>query len=492
MKAFLLARVSTEDQKDALPAQSFRLKQYANRMGYDFELSEIRESAYKGNRESFKSVIEKIKAHKEPAIVVFDKIDRYTRDSSSDEVRTLQSLYRAGKIELHFPSDNLYITKNSPATDLLRLGMGIVVAQYYSDAISDNVKRRIEQKLRDGEWIGKAPIGYKNTVTEQGKKWVEVDAFKAEIVRRSFKEYATGNTSLIELCKKMKTEYGLKVGTSQMDLILKNPFYYGEMKIKGKLYPHKYDTVISKELFDQVDAVKNGYKIKPHRWGGLPYAFRGLINCAECGCRITFEKKKGKYIYGHCTQSKQKHQAKYMPEEFFESEIADIFKSIQIPEYAYEEVSEALRSAHEDKKRLRETNLATIDAEIDKYQTRIEKVYEDYLDEKIPESLYDKKFKEYKDSQKSLQNKRLNIEQIEEEYYGTVNHLLKLSIDAPKLFKKANNEQKRSMINLVLSNLQLDGEELRWKLKEPFNMMALCNNNSNWLRGLDSNQRPKR
>ena len=64
-----------------------------------------------------------------------------------------------------------------------------------------------------------------------------------------------------------------KVGSNQMDHVLKNPFYYGDMKVKDKLYPHKYDTIISRELFVQVEAIKNGYKISQHRWGGLPYAF---------------------------------------------------------------------------------------------------------------------------------------------------------------------------------------------------------------------------
>ncbi len=491
MKAFLLARVSTDDQKDALPAQTYRLTEYAKRNRYDFELTEIKESAYKDARNEFKNVVDKIKEYKEKVIVVFDKIDRYTRDSSSEQVRVLQNLYRTGKIELHFPSDNLFIHQGSPATDLLRLGMGIVVAQYYSDAISDNVKRRFEQKLRDGEWIGKAPIGYKNTVTDQDKKWIDIDAYKAEIIRETYKSYATGNTSLRELCKKWLNDYGIKIGSSQMDRILKNPFYYGEMEVRDKLYPHKYDTIISRDLFMQVDAVKNGYKISQHRWGGLPYAFRGLIKCAECGCKITFEKKKGKYVYGHCTQSKGKHEAKYMPEEFFASEIARLFQSIQIPEYAYNEVSEALRTAHEDKKRMRDSTLANIDAEIEKYQRRIEKVYEDHLDGKIPDLLYQRKFEEYRTSQKSLQNKRVNIEQVEDEYYGTVNHLLRLSKNAPKLFEKANNEQKRSMINLVLSNLQLDGNQLRWEYKKPFDTMAFCNKKTTWLPGPDSNRQPR-
>jgi hypothetical protein len=171
--------------------------------------------------------------------------------------------------------------------------------------------------------------------------------------------------------------------------------------------------------------------------------------------------------------------------------MAKVFQSIQIPEYAYSEVSTALRVAHEDKKQMRDSSLLTIDTEIEKYQNRIEKVYEDYLDEKIPEDLYQRKFNEYKSSQKSLQNKRLNIEQVEDDYYATVSHLLKLSKDAPILFERADNEQKRSMINLVLSNLELDGTQLRWKIKEPFKTMVLSNEMNSWLRRLDSNQQPR-
>jgi len=207
MKAYLVARVSTDDQKDALPAQSYRLTEYAKRRGYEYELTEIKESAYSANRSQFSILVNRINQLNEPAIVVFDKIDRYTRNSSSQEVRMLDQLRKANKIELHFPSDNLFITRDSPATDLLRLGMGLVVAQYYSDAISDNVKRRFEQKLRDGEWIGKAPVGYKNTVQSSGKKWVEIDTFTSQAVKDAYQLYASGTYSLQMIAMKWHTEY---------------------------------------------------------------------------------------------------------------------------------------------------------------------------------------------------------------------------------------------------------------------------------------------
>ena len=69
------------------------------------------------------------------------------------EVKALNKLREAGKIEIHFPSDNLFVHKNSPASDLFRLGIGVVLAKYYSDSIRDNVKRRFEQKLHDGELL---------------------------------------------------------------------------------------------------------------------------------------------------------------------------------------------------------------------------------------------------------------------------------------------------------------------------------------------------
>lgn len=62
-----------------------------------------------------------------------------------------------------------------------------------------------------------------------------------------------------------------------------------------------------------------------------------------------------------------------------------------------------------------------------------------------------------------------------------MNYLLRLSKNAPKLFEKADIEQKRSLIDMVLSNLELDGELLRYKLKEPFKTVRYCQQLSSWL-----------
>ena len=48
------------------------------------------------------------------------------------------------KIELHFVSDGQVIDNNMSAGDKFAFGMKLGLAKYYSDAISDNVKRAFE------------------------------------------------------------------------------------------------------------------------------------------------------------------------------------------------------------------------------------------------------------------------------------------------------------------------------------------------------------
>lgn len=100
-----------------------------------------------------------------------------------------------------------------------------------------------------------------------------------------------------------------------MYAMLKNPFYYGEMKIRNEVMPHCYEPIISKTMYDDVQNVLSGNKIQKNRqaYAGIPFVSRKLVKCATCGCTITAEthtKKSGrhyrylrcKHIRGNCHQ----------------------------------------------------------------------------------------------------------------------------------------------------------------------------------------------
>jgi site-specific DNA recombinase len=489
MKAFLIARVSTIDQIEALPAQKYRLTDYANRHFPDYELIEFQESAYKGTREKFRQIISRLESSLEPVAVVFDKVDRFTRDSSAEETSMLKNLCRSGRVELHFPSDNLIVHKDSPSTDKMRLGLNTIFAEYYSDAISDNVKRRNEQLRRDGIWTGKAPFGYTNVELLNGKKWIKVETRKAEAVKTAYELYGSGSYSLKTLSRKIAEQYGYELKVNQWDKILRNPFYGGSMLVKGRLFEHKYDHIVTQRHYDLVQAIRDGYAIKPKRWAGLPYPYRGLISCKDCGSRITFEKKKGKYIYGHCTQFKGKHGAAYVNQDDLTEQLESVFNQVQMPEEAYLEVSQALQKSDEQSKRHNAEMAKALNDETAETNAKISRNYEAFLDGMITQEMYKKKHEELTENLKRLSQSRENIELMSNDIFGSISHLLQLSRNAPALFKNGDIEDKRNLLNLVLSNLELEDKELRWKLKEPYDCMALCNENGNWLGRRDSNPR---
>ncbi len=489
MKAYLIARVSTADQVDALPAQKYKLTDYAARHFSEFELIEFHESAYKGTRDKFREVLTKLKTATEPVAVVFDKVDRLTRDSGDEEVRQLIRLCDVGVIELHFPSDGLTITENSPATDKMRLNLNGALAQYYSDAISDNVKRRNEQLRRDGYWTGKAPFGYINTVFPDKKKWIEPEPLKSKAVTAAYDLYGSGSYSLKTLRHKIIEMFNYDLSAGQWDKILKNPFYKGSMSVKDKIYPHNYIPLITEAQYAKAKSVREGYAINPKRWAGIPYPYRGLISCAECGSRITFEKNKQKYIYGHCTQFKGKHGARYVLQDDLTEQLESVFQQIQLPEDAYLEVTEALQKDDAETRKQNNDSLTAIQAEISRYESMNERNYNAYLNGTISEDFYNKKHAEIAETKKKLENRRENIELMSKNDFSSISSLLELSRDAPDLFKNAEIEDKRVLLNTVLSNLELNDDLLRWKLKEPYDCMALCNKNRNWLGRRDSNPR---
>jgi site-specific DNA recombinase len=88
---------------------------------------------------------------------------------------------------------------------------------------------------------------------------------------------------------------GRPIMKAQVHRMLQNPIYYGEFVWLEKRYQGSHDALITRDRFDQVQAVLHR---KPRAtYPKQKHAFMGLLKCARCGCSMTAEKKKGKYIY---------------------------------------------------------------------------------------------------------------------------------------------------------------------------------------------------
>lgn len=310
MKAIILARVSTREQEEghSIGAQKQRLAEYCTRKGMEvIRTFELIESSTRGERKEFMAMLDFAKAQKECIAIVADAVDRIQR--SFKESVLLDELIRKDLIELHFYRESMVIGKDATATDVMRWDFSVMGSKSYVLQLSENVKRSMEYKRKNGEWATAAPIGYLNTVGPiTNKKTVTLDPSRAILIRRLFEEYASGLYSIHELTKRAQ-EWGLRsargnksaLAVSQMHLLLQNPFYYGEMRIKGKLYPHHYDTVIDRDLFERCQDIRIGRgRTNAVKQTKEDFIFRSLLTCAVSGRKVTCDLKKGKYVYLIC------------------------------------------------------------------------------------------------------------------------------------------------------------------------------------------------
>lgn len=483
MKAILIARVSTEEQKEAgnsLPAQIIRLERYCQNKGFHIlQICSFDESAYTNDRSEFDRIIDLILSQTEKIIVCCDKVDRLSRNIFDKRISILYEKALNDEIELHFISDGQIINSSISAVEKFQFGISLGLAKYYSDAISDNVKRAQEQKLRKGEWLSKAPYGYKNITKADNNTGIILDEYEAHIIKKTFELYSTGAFSMDLLLAKLKTEHGITWPKGTLGKILNNPFYYGVMIVKGKQYPHRYPPIISQNLFEQVQNVKEGFHKKPYKYRGNPFIYRGLIRCGHCGLAITPEKHK-EYVYYHCTQYNGKHGAKWLREEEITKQLGMVFKNLQMPEDILQQILETLNTLHQDKIEFHNKNFDRLTSEQKSLTKMMDNLYLDKLKGRITESEYDKFYQSLRDQLTDVTIQLEQLQDAEDNYYLTAKYVLELVNQAYDLFMSSEVEEKRQLIKLILSNVRLVDENIVYDAQKPFDLILKTTDSKLW------------
>lgn len=480
MKAIILARVSTEEQRDAgnsLPAQIERMKAYCARKDLTIAKTfSFDESAYKTKRDEFDKILDYLQSNKEKVAVCFDKVDRLSRNVFDKRVSLLYDKAVADEIELHFVSDGQVINSEMSAVQKFQFGMSLGLAKYYSDAISDSVRRAFEQKRRNGEWSGKGPIGYINIKDENENKDIVFDPERSHLVRRIFELYATGNYSLKKVRDQITkdgllSQNGKPLAPSMIEHILKNPFYHGVARSKRGIFPHKYLPLIDKKLFDCCEGVRLGWGKKPFQYAAKPHIFRGLLRCARCGCAMSPETAKGKYVYYSCTNAKKDLCDKkvYIPEKDLLKPVYEILGALdRLPQERIDEVVEGLKSSHRSKEAFHNDALAGLRKEYDILQQRLDKMYLDHLDGRITQDAYDKYLHQFKSRQQELNLLLEEHTEADESYFVAASTVLNLAKRALEIFESSEVPEKRALLNFLLQNSTVDGKKPMFTLRSPF------------------------
>lgn len=476
-KIFLIARVSDENQRPALVAQKNRLEDYTVRKDWrKYTYHEFDESAYRDTRQKFADLVAEIEeaSESQPCIVVFDKIDRYTRDISQAEVQRFGRLVNKGRIEIHFPSDNLYITKDSPASDLFRLGIGMLLAQYYSDSIRDNVKRRFEQMRKDKIWLHRAPVGYlnyKNPATE--KKTVIVDKARAPYVVKAFEMRAEG-ISYAVIAKRLVDDGftrvksgGKPINKAFIERIINNKFYYGVMVINGVEYPHKYEPLISRALYNQCQEVGRSLKHTKTKYDSKDYTFKKIVTCGKCG-RVVSSFKSRNTIYLRCASGGKECGNLNTAQALVIDDVVATIGDISIPPDLVDKVIDELRKRHDNQQFYYTHKIQETRAEYDKINAKLRQLYHDRLDGRITQEFHDEFANELTSRQQDLNDRLILLTNDNKSFQITASYLLDLAQRADQLFKSSEPALQQKLLGFVLSNIKLTDKKLTYDVNDPF------------------------
>ncbi|MFH1711896.1 MAG: recombinase family protein [Patescibacteria group bacterium] len=520
MKAVILARVSTEEQRDAgnsLPAQIQRIETYCKRQGFEVvETFSFDESAYKTKRDEFDKIIEFLKQTDDKIAVCFDKVDRLSRNVFDKRVSELYEKAISDEIELHFVSDGQVINSQMSAVEKFQFGMSLGLAKYYSDAISDNVRRAFEQKRRKGEVTGRCVLGYININDVDGNKSLKPDPKRAHLIVKIFELYSTGLYSIKAIQQKL-TELGLlsraeKVLTkSTIERILNESFYYGMSYSKkyNAYHPHKYEKLISKALFDKCQHVKLKRQKAPSKNTDKDFILAGLLACEHCGCTISPEFKRkpsGKtYKLYSCTNSKEICKRRYVNEDDLLKPIYNIFDLFeQITDEIQNRLVDELRKTSEAELAFHKSQIARIQMEHNKLTDRKSRLLDAFLDQSITKPDYDKKLQEIMDRIQTLVMEIEEHSRADHDYKTTVATVLSVARRSREIFEGAELPEKRQFINFLVQNPKLKDRELVFELKQPMNTVlelaqyasqkrkttSLSTDRPAWLGGWGSNPRP--
>jgi site-specific DNA recombinase len=475
-KAVAYARVSTKEQEKegfSIDAQKKLLAGYALANGLIIakEFVDI-ETAKLSGRTNFSEMIRHIKKHPDIRAVLVEKTDRLYRNLK-DWV-TLDEF----DIEIHLVKEGIVLSRDSRSSEKFMHGIKVLMAKNYIDNLSEEARKGMQEKAEQGFWPTIAPLGYRNTLGPDGKKIIEIEPVVGPVITNLFAWYANGTLSLREAAEKARSAglvsrvTGGAVPVSKVHTILRNPIYTGEVHWKGRSYPGRHRPLITRELFERVQAVLDKRNATKLRRGPRDFPFSGLMNCGHCGCALVGEIHKGRYIYYHCTGYKGKCNEPYVREEVIAAKFSELMSRLHFAENVHQWIVAGLHQSHADERKEHDEAVARLQAEYDRLTQRLRAMYVDKLDGRIDNAMYDKMSAEWRKEQDRCLREMGWHQTAERSYMEEGVTLLTLAKDAQRLFENRPPADKRRLLNFVLSNSTWRDGELQATFRQPFNLIA--------------------
>ena len=486
-KYYLYARKSTDTedkQVRSIEDQLNVLRKLAKEE--NIEISEEfveRRSAKTPGRVIFNEMLAKLQSKQASGILCW-KLDRLARnpvdaaqvqwllqENTIDHIRTYERSY--------YPSDNV-----------MMMNMEFGIANQYIRDLSANTKRGLYEKARRGIYPCLAPIGYLNDLRN---KTIIVDKHKAPIIKATFQRYSEDRSTLVDIAvflfaqgihtkkiQRINSTGNKPMKRDQVSYILSNPFYAGLFRYGGELHEGKHQPLISKQLFDQVQAIlKKRSNLKSSSSNPKPLC--GLFTCGECGRSITAEtktkhQKNGnthEYLYYRCTKKNTNCSQSFIRGEVLDEQLSIALKEFVLPKDWAKELT-----IMADKDEL-EANQSTVEltqrlkSKIESINQKLEYLFEMYLNQDIEREKYLKEKNALVSEKKSFEEKITDFEQNQNSWLEPLREWLKYAQTVNEIAISPDLNMKKSAAKKIFgSNLYLRNKEIEFTPEKQWAALA--------------------
>ena len=475
IKYFLYARKSTEDEERqvmSIEAQITELIEYAKREKITIAQQFIESKSAKApGREIFNTMIQEIYSSKEPIGILAWHPDRLARNSV-DGGQIIYSIDIGKVVSLKFPT--FWFEPTPQGKFMLQVAFG--QSKYYSDNLSENVKRGFRQKLRRGEWPSLAPLGYINNPKTRN---IEPDTTKARCIAMAFEEYAKGEHTLESLSKRLSlwgiiSKTGKPLVKASVHRMLTNKAYMGIIARNGEVIEGKFEAIVSPATFAKVQEILKT-KAKPrHSKKKHNFPFMGLLTCGECGSTITAQYAHGRggtYRYYRCTKWFSRCTQKYLREDRLAFQLKEqIAKAAVDPEWA-NRISKYLDDEEKKEAQNGQAIALNLDNQIKGTKEKLDTLVNAFLDNTIDKDVYIAKKEELLTLKATLQEKRAGLGRKGKSSIEPLRGWLNTCIDADKLASSDNLDEIKRVTEKIATNPRLLDQRVIGDLARHFEMV---------------------
>lgn len=483
MRYFIYCRKSTEAedrQVASIESQLTTLKrQFAERP--DIEIVHVYEESFSAKapgRPIFNDMLMEIERGKADGIIAWAP-DRLARNSI-DGGRMVYLLDTGTLKDLKFSTYTF--ENNSQGKFMLQIMFG--QSKYYSDALSENVKRGIRTKIEKGWRSGKAPLGYLN---DPVTRTIVPDPERLPLVRQMFDLLLAG------ICPKQiweiaRNEWGFRtprkkqmggkpIALSMVYRILNNPFYAGFFLWQGQTYKGAHTPLITIEEYERAKAILGRpVKPKPHT---RHFPFTGIIRCGECGLQVTAEDKTNRqghrYIYYHCTRRRPDYRCRQrsITDKELERQIEQFLATVTLPERLVRWAQSQLSAEKIDVESLAENQKLSLRRALEQTERELNNL----ISLRVRELVDDDRFVAERskiDQMKLRLQQELEKRDRGSETFEPERSLISFSEKALEWFRAGDVEAKRLIFDSVCSNPTLKDKTLKLEAKKPFRSISEC------------------